>query len=193
MSTADPSLRLIRAADLVAVPWKNGGGITRAVAVQPPGAGFDRFDWRLSMADITQDGAFSVLPGVDRVLILMQGAGLVLEGLSQQPMAAGERAEFPGEAAIAGRLTEGPVRDLNLMLRRGRMAAEVRLNPPDGALALPWPEALVIVREGVAQLAGQSLHRQDCAHFLPGHAPEVTLSGAAAVILIGLIPLFSTG
>lgn len=184
-------MRVIRAADLVAVPWKNGGGVTREVAVHPPGAGFDAFDWRLSMADIAADGPFSVLPGVDRVLILMQGAGLVLEGVAPGAMAAGDRAEFPGEAAVTGRLTAGPVRDLNLMLRRGRMAGEVRLNPPDGLLALPWPEALVVVREGAATLDGQTLHRQDCAHFPPGHAPQVALSGGAQVIVIGLTPLFS--
>lgn len=184
-------MRVIRAADLVAVPWKNGGGVTREVAVQPAGAGFDRFDWRLSMADIAQDGPFSVLPGVDRVLILMQGAGLVLDGVSPAAMSPGDRADFAGEAAVTGRLTAGPVRDLNLMLRRGRMAAEVQLNPPDGALALPWPEALVIVREGVAHLGGETLHRQDCAHFPPGHPPQIPLSGGAQVIVIGLIPLFS--
>ncbi len=184
-------MRVIRAADLVAVPWKNGGGVTREVAVQPPGAGFDSFDWRLSMADIAQDGPFSLLPGVDRVLILMQGAGLVLDGVSPAAMAPGDRADFPGEAAVTGRLTAGPVRDLNLMLRRGRMAAEVTQNPPDGPLALPWPEALVIVREGVAHLGGQTLHRQDCAHLAPGHAAHLPLAGGAQVIVIGLFPLFS--
>lgn len=186
-------MRLIRAADLPGIPWKNGGGVTREVAVWPPGAGFETFDWRLSMADIAQDGPFSLLPGVDRVLILMQGAGLVLEGVAPAAMAPGDRADFPGEAAVTGRLTAGPVRDLNLMLRRGRMAGEVRLNPPDGALALPWPEALVVVREGVARLGGETLHRQDCAHFPPGHAPQVALSGGAQVIVIGLTPLFSGG
>lgn len=184
-------MRVIRVGDLVAVPWKNGGGMTREVVVQPPGAGFDTFDWRLSMADIAQDGPFSALPGLDRVLILMQGAGLVMEGVSANPMAPGDRADFPGEAAVIGRLTAGPVRDLNLMLRRGRMVAEVTLNPPDGALALPWPEALVIMREGVAQLGGQTLNRQDCAHFPPGHAAQVGLSGGAQLIVIGLTPLFS--
>jgi environmental stress-induced protein Ves len=184
-------MRIIRAGALLAVPWKNGGGVTREVAVWPPGAGFDGFDWRLSMADITQDGPFSVLPGVDRTLIVMEGAGLVLEGVAPRPLNAGDRADFPGEAAVTGHLTAGPVRDLNLMLRRGRVAGEVMLNPPDGALALPWPEALVVVREGVAQLGGKTLHRQDTAHFAPGHPPDVALSGGAQVIVIGLTPLFS--
>ncbi|MFP3548944.1 HutD family protein, partial [Rhizobium sp. SIMBA_035] len=30
---------LIRGADLVAAPWKNGGGVTREVAAFPEGAG----------------------------------------------------------------------------------------------------------------------------------------------------------
>lgn len=184
-------MRIIRASELVPVPWKNGGGITREVAVMPRGAGFDAFDWRLSMADITTDGPFSALPGVDRVLILMQGRGLVLEGVSAHPMAPGDSAAFPGERAVSGRLTAGPVRDLNLMLRRGRIAAEVHERAADGPMPLPWPEALVILREGEAHLEGQTLHPQDCAHFPPGHGPQVALAGGGAVIVIGLTPLFS--
>ncbi|MFN9927385.1 MAG: HutD family protein, partial [Phenylobacterium sp.] len=59
---------LLRAADRLAVPWKNGGGITRELAVWPPGASFDDFVWRVSMAEVHQDGPFSSFPGVDRIL-----------------------------------------------------------------------------------------------------------------------------
>ena len=30
------------------MPWKNGGGETTEIAVSPPGAGLDDFDWRVA-------------------------------------------------------------------------------------------------------------------------------------------------
>src|ERR1700722_4868372 len=69
---------IIRAADLKAVPWKNGGGATREIAAAPQGSAFDAFDWRVSVADVSEAGAFSVFEGIDRVLTLIEGAEMVL-------------------------------------------------------------------------------------------------------------------
>ena len=44
--------RVIRNADLVRVPWKNGGGTTAEVAAFPEGSTFETFGWRISMADV---------------------------------------------------------------------------------------------------------------------------------------------
>ena len=55
-----------------------GGGSTTEIAVAPPGAGFDDFDWRVSLATITQDGPFSAFPGIDRTLALVDGDGCLL-------------------------------------------------------------------------------------------------------------------
>jgi environmental stress-induced protein Ves len=52
-------------ARLPAISWKNGGGTTREVVTQPPGAAFDEFNWRVSIATIASDGPFSTFPGVD--------------------------------------------------------------------------------------------------------------------------------
>ena len=76
-------MRLLPAADRVPVPWKNGGGVTREVAAFPDGAGFDDFLWRISMAEVRADGPFSVFPGVDRVLAVLEGRlRLAVEGLA---------------------------------------------------------------------------------------------------------------
>ena len=71
--------QLIQYASLMPAPWKNGGGSTTEIAVAPPGAGFDDFDWRVSLATITQDGPFSVFPGIDRTLALVDGDGVLLD------------------------------------------------------------------------------------------------------------------
>src|SRR4029453_18819910 len=65
------SLRLLRAADRVAIPWKNGGGITHDVALS--GAGPDDFAWRVSIADIERPGPFSSYPGIDRSFVPVHG------------------------------------------------------------------------------------------------------------------------
>ncbi|MEO8119861.1 MAG: HutD family protein, partial [Rhodoferax sp.] len=60
------------------MPWKNGGGSTREIVCQPPGADMDNFDWRVSIATIAANGPFSVFVGVDRVIMLLDGAGVRL-------------------------------------------------------------------------------------------------------------------
>ena len=61
---------LIPFANLEPVSWKNGGGSTTEIAVFPPDAGFDDFDWRVSLATVAADGPFSAFPGIERTLAM---------------------------------------------------------------------------------------------------------------------------
>lgn len=121
---------LMRGVDLVASPWKNGGGVTREVAAWPEGAGLDTFVWRVSVADVAQPGPFSRFAGIDRTLVLLSGAGMLLDDADghthslTQPL---DIARFNGEAAIDARLVDGATRDFNLMLRRGAAAGGVEV------------------------------------------------------------------
>jgi environmental stress-induced protein Ves len=112
---------LIPFASLAPVPWKNGGGSTTEIAIEPPGALFHDFDWRISLATITQDGPFSVFPGVDRTLALVEGPGLTLDIDGSNRFVLGDEdtiIEFPGESAINAALNGGPTIDFNVMTRR---------------------------------------------------------------------------
>lgn len=60
-----------RFADIVAEPWQNGGGMTRVVAAHDAG-------WRVSIADIDQDGTYSRFSGTARQSALLRGTGLTL-------------------------------------------------------------------------------------------------------------------
>jgi uncharacterized protein len=122
---------LIRGADLVASPWKNGGGVTREVAAFPEGAALDTFVWRVSVADVAQAGPFSRFAGIDRTLVLLSGAGMFLDETDgarpathalREPL---DIARFAGETAIDARLIDGATRDFNLMVRRGAATGEV--------------------------------------------------------------------
>lgn len=63
-------------------PWCNGVGRTRTIANQPRETPADDAsdgvprDWRLSVATIGSNGAFSRFPGVDRTSVLL-GEGAV--------------------------------------------------------------------------------------------------------------------
>jgi environmental stress-induced protein Ves len=116
---------------LPAQPWKNGGGFTREIAVMPPGAGLAAFTWRVSIAEIAQDGPFSAFPGIDRQILLLSGAGARLyaetekiDHLLNEPLVP---FAFAGEAAITASLLDGPSQDLNVMTRRGVVRAEVEV------------------------------------------------------------------
>ncbi|MBO9560114.1 MAG: HutD family protein [Caulobacter sp.] len=128
-------MRVLRAADRVAASWKNGGGVTREVAAWPPGASLDAFDWRISLAEIAADGPFSTFSGVDRVLTVIQGEGLLLT-IDDRMLAldaASPPLDFSGEAAVFARLTHGPISDLNIMVRRGKLRARTRRMTVTGA------------------------------------------------------------
>ncbi|RUP31055.1 MAG: HutD family protein [Curvibacter sp.] len=144
---------------LTAMPWKNGGGVTREIVCQPPGAGLDDFDWRVSIAQIASDGPFSRFAGVDRVITLLEGAGVSLASgdgaVSHRLSTPWQPFAFAGEAAIDSRLLDGPCDDFNVMTRRERCRASVTVLRGDVGQALPSASAgLLMSLQGAWQLCG---------------------------------------
>lgn len=149
------AVTIVRAADLVRTPWKNGGGTTAEIAAAPSGASFDAFDWRLSMADVGVDGPFSTFPGIDRTLTLIEGAGIDLDidGTVHRLDPGIRSVSFPGEANASARLPDGPIRDFNVMTRRGRFTHRMGVE----ALAQPGDILAVVAMDASAtvQVDGQ--------------------------------------
>ncbi|MDN5794399.1 MAG: HutD family protein [Intrasporangium sp.] len=141
-------------AQIPAVPWKNGGGTTREVVGRPPGAGFDEFDWRVSIATIASDGPFSAFPGVDRTIMLLAGDGVRLRGAGVDHAldAVGEPFGFSGDLAIDSARLGGESTDFNVMTRRARCRAEVLLVERAGDLE-PADAGLVMSLQGRWRLA----------------------------------------
>lgn len=105
------------------MPWKNGGGVTRELAIAPAGAGLDDFDWRISCAQVASGGAFSPFSGVDRSLAVLDGAGLRLDFADAHPLSLDAECAplaFRGEQPVSVELLGGAVGDFNVMTRRGR-------------------------------------------------------------------------
>jgi uncharacterized protein len=130
--------RMLSPSDYRAMAWKNGGGRTLEICMEPPDADLASFMWRVSLADVERDGPFSAFPGVDRVLVLLSGPGMQLTGagaplLLHTPY---EPVRFAGEAALNCALVHGATRDFNLMVRRAQATGDL-LVVRDEAHAVP--------------------------------------------------------
>jgi len=170
-------MQILRAADRVATPWKNGGGVTREVAAWPPGSGFDDFHWRVSMAEVRADAPFSVFAGVDRILAVLEGRlALSVEGLGAFDLARDSvAARFPGDAPTTGRVVEGPVLDLNIMTRRGKTSAHLQRLSVAGPRPLPAsPGYRLLVAGRPMRADGHGLARYD-ALLLDAAPPALVL------------------
>lgn len=112
-------IRRFALADLQAERWRNGGGTTVTVAASAS-EGDMPWTWRVSVADIEQDGPFSSFPGVDRHLTLMQDGRVVLRGGGRdfRLERRGDSAAFPGEQLMHASLEKAPAKVLNVMWRR---------------------------------------------------------------------------
>ena len=151
-------MRLLHADGHRRMPWKDGGGETVEIALSPPGAALDAFDWRVSMATVASDGPFSRFPGIDRTLTVLEGRGLALAVAGRPPAALTPSSPpfgFPGDAATSATLLDGPVVDLNVMTRRGRFRHAVLPLRLDGGreLAVGGHAVLLLCIAGTVEVA----------------------------------------
>jgi environmental stress-induced protein Ves len=123
-------VRLLRAADRVATPWKNGGGVTREVYQGSRAAQSGDFDWRVSIAEVAQPGPFSKFSGYRRLIALIEGRGMELRGAPGETTALSLRNvhAFDGNADVSGVLPFGPVSDLNVIYRPDAFSASLRFS-----------------------------------------------------------------
>ncbi|WNO75173.1 HutD family protein [Streptomyces sp. AM8-1-1] len=180
--------RVLRADGRRAVPWKNGGGTTREVAIAPDGAGTDDFDWRISLADVGVDGPFSAFPGVERILTVADGAGMELTVGGERTVADRRYRPyaFPGDVPTDGRLLGGPVVNFNVMYRRDRIACRTSVVRGEAAPEVPPGSTVVVVAlDGTTAVgdAGPTLERYD-AVLLDGPPGPLRTEGHAAVVVL---------
>jgi environmental stress-induced protein Ves len=183
-------LGIVRFAELPAIPWRNGGGVTREVAASGR-SGPHSFDWRISIADVSHPGPFSVFRGVDRVITLVEGErmDLVIDGVIHV-LGLHESLTFDGGSQASCSLPAGPTRDLNVMTRSDRLSAAVAVRDLSETrpIAVSGSQVLVLLT-GSAVVAGADESRAElnpldavCPSGL--HVRLVTGSGKVAVVRI---------
>ena len=180
---------VIRPSDVPPQSWANGLGVTRVLVSQQ--------DRRISVAEIEGTTRFSLLPGMDRLLIPVTAAGLPLDvGGEMTRLRAGEAATFRGEDAVTGHAGMRRALVVNIMTRRASAILDARIvrvgetaRPDDaeaivvlgGLVALgdePLPAGTVILRgpQGSEDLSALSLRRGSAALLRWRFAPPPTES-----------------
>ncbi|MFF9126389.1 HutD family protein [Streptomyces sp. NPDC014889] len=181
--------RVFRAHDRAVTHWKNGGGLTREIAADASGVGTEDFVWRLSLADIARGGPFSSFAGVDRIITVVDGAGieLTVDGRPHTLAGAYEPFPFPGDAVTDCRLLSGPVTALNVMTRHTRATAHVRM-APKGFTVVPRTgvTVLVVALTGTVTVdeSGLRLDRFDAVLFPDRDTATLRVDGTAAVVTV---------
>ena len=166
--------------DYRVMPWKDGGGSTTEIAIEPAGASLSEpFLWRVSSARVEASGPFSHFPGRARLLTLLEGAGLILdiEGQGRQRLKhPGQVVAFAGDGAVHASLIQGPCVDFGIIsdpsqvkvtlewLNLGTDATAITLAPTT-LLFAPWGPVRVDPLE-------VELAPKDCLRL--GNAPAAT-------------------
>lgn len=122
-------------------PWRNGGGVTRALATRSN-------QWRISLAEIARDGPYSRFEGISRISLVLRGRGLTLrdENVAVQ-LRPFETVEYNGDAEWKASLIDGPVTALNVMIAQGRYRTRVRA-VLDSMIVRPKCAAIVVALDG---------------------------------------------
>ncbi|QVR68082.1 HutD family protein [Acinetobacter sp. BHS4] len=115
-------IKLIRADQYTKMLWKNGAGFTLEIA-RSQGEG--DFDWRISMADVSTSGPFSLFPNKQRIISVLDGQGMVLhvDDLPAKMLNQGDIFAFHGDSQVQSELVDGVIRDLNLIYDPARFHA----------------------------------------------------------------------
>lgn len=147
-------IRHLTASDFKTMPWANGKGVTVELARADDAQGML---WRLSRATVVEDGDFSIFPGVDRNLTVIEGPGFDLEGAMRLRADPLRPVAFPGDVALAATRVTEACEDFNVMVRRGALRAEVA-----PALGGSVPVGLsAIFALGAVKVSGHRIGRHD--------------------------------
>jgi hypothetical protein len=170
----------LRPSDYRFMPWKDGGGSTTEIAIEPAGASLsDPFLWRVSSAQVANSGPFSRFPGQSRLLTLLEGSGLILdiEDQGRQRLKfPGQVVGFAGDSKVHATLIQGPCVDFGIISDPARVKVTLEwLNLDTEATAITVaPTTLLFAPWGPVRVdpLGVELDPQDCLRL--GNSPAAT-------------------
>ena len=193
----------------MAVPWRNGGGVTRQILSRRLDAtgiwvpcSDDYWDWRLSIADVGSAGEFSSFTRMTRILTVIEGTSVTLtvDGRVEE-LERYRPFRFDGGAETRADLSHGPIRDLNVIARTGSVDATVSIEVLSAdCTRLVLEGQYCVLLEGQASLgvdvadvdaAGAvtvELGRYDTVLGAATNPPMIMGDGVLAVISIAAVP-----
>ncbi len=180
-------MKILRARDYRMMPWKNGGGSTAEIAIEPADAEMARSDfvWRLSAAVIEESGPFSKFHGYRRILWAWKGEGLSLNGKAVER----DRGfEFSGDEAVEATVGETPVFDLGFIYRPEKIAVEWGLfdfsRPERKRLETGEGTQIFFCAAGKVEIDGVNISEGDTAMGATSGTTRLTVTAAARLIWI---------
>lgn len=165
-------IRHLTASDFRTMPWANGRGQTIEMARQDQDGALL---WRFSRAAVVEDGDFSLFPGVDRNLTVINGPGFDLVGVSRIAALPLLPVSFAGDVPIRAEGVTSPCEDFNVMVRRG-VGAEVTVQHAGSTQGCVAVFALQVVQVGPTTLQPYDLLLSDEAVAFHGRAIVVALT-----------------
>ena len=171
--------------DVLPVPWRNGGGVTRQLVAWP---GTDDWIWRMSVAEVAQSGPFSRYAGVQRWFAVLAGGGvrLTLGEHTHELTHNSAPLCFDGVLPVDCQLLDGATEDFNLMVRTDAASAQMMRVAGAISFVLNAPKTIAIYAmntSAIVQFEGQSVEVP--AHSLAWQAlpagAMVQLNAAAAL------------
>ena len=120
-------IKIIPVNEFKQIPWKNGQGVTTELAINK-GSSVHDFDWRLSVASVVENGAFSDFSGYVRQLVLIEGNGITLSHGNNKIDKLEKLldvATFDGANSTIGSLHDGPIKDFNIMTKSSKFISTV--------------------------------------------------------------------
>lgn len=160
VSNIATGVRVLPAQGYRRMRWKNDAGWTSEILRVPDQ---EEWCWRLSIAEVEADSAFSAFPGVERWLMLLSGEGMQLcfeDGTTQTLRPPHGAVQLSGDRALTGRLVDGRSTDFNVMWRRDRHAAQIWRRPLEESMVVfvepdeTWAIHLLSGEMGIASDAG---------------------------------------
>ncbi len=180
-----PQPRFLLARERATQEWRDGGGSTAQVAIEPRRATLDNFDWRVSIATVDGEAQFSRYPGVNRWLMPLSPHGMNLRIEGEVVHLPGREAfAFGGEASVSATRIRQPQLDLNLMIRKkaaaGSLVALVFAGPSE--ITTDKNEAaILVVLDGEIAVDDVDLEPLDAVQLGPKSRTTVSGSGIVAV------------
>lgn len=150
------SFNLIQKSQYQYMPWKNGQGTTAQIQIYPENSSViaGDFQWRLSSATVQASGPFSLFPGCDRLLVVLEGKGLMLNHTRLELL---HPIQFSGEYEIDCKLLDEEVVDLGLIYRRDQVHAEMIVETVEAGLhqwCLQEKTHLFFLHSGSCEVSG---------------------------------------
>ncbi len=191
----------LRPADYRLMPWKNGGGSTTEIAIEPQGASLgEPFLWRVSSATVAASGPFSAFSGLQRSLLLVEGVGFILDIEGQGRLRLkhpGQVVSFSGDAAVGATLIQGPCVDFGVISDPTQVRVTLQwLNlGREATLLVPAPTTLLYAPWGPVWVdpLDLELDSRECLRLDPADAaPELRLRaafGTTPAVVVSIYPL----